>query len=301
MNLQHILNEIEKVDPEVYDRLDTRRKTMRQFALAGKTLAAAAVPFAFGSMFKKAYGQTTPPSLVAVLNYALTLEHLEAEFYKAITATGSPTRALIPAADLPAFETIRAHEEAHVAFLRTAITSLGGTPVNLTAANFDFTGGRGSRTGPFAAAFTNYNLLLAVSQAFEDTGVRAYKGQAGNPNLMNNKGVLTNALQIHSVEARHAAHIRYIRRDRPAPNFIPAGTTLKPWITLNQSAIATGTATTDAAIQPIYNGEEVVTQAGITITNINGQAISAAAASESFDEPLTMAQVLAIIDPFLVP
>ena len=42
MNLKNILTEIEKVDPEVYDRLDTRRNSMKQFAFAGKVLAAAA-------------------------------------------------------------------------------------------------------------------------------------------------------------------------------------------------------------------------------------------------------------------
>ncbi|MEI9911522.1 MAG: hypothetical protein WDO71_18845 [Bacteroidota bacterium] len=53
MNVKNILKEIEKVDPVVYDRLDTRRNTMKQFAgLAGK-LALVTVPFALGSMFKK--------------------------------------------------------------------------------------------------------------------------------------------------------------------------------------------------------------------------------------------------------
>ena len=75
---------------------------------------------------------------------------------------------------------------AHVAFLRTAITQAGGTPVTLSAASFDFTAG-----GAFADVFSDYDLFLAVSQTFEDTGVRAYKGQAGN--LMSNNDVLTAA------------------------------------------------------------------------------------------------------------
>ncbi|RYF91841.1 MAG: ferritin-like domain-containing protein, partial [Chitinophagaceae bacterium] len=59
MNVKHILNEIEKADPEVYDRLDTRRNAMKQFTgMAGK-LALAAVPIALGGMFKKAYGQSS--------------------------------------------------------------------------------------------------------------------------------------------------------------------------------------------------------------------------------------------------
>ncbi len=53
-------------------------------------------------------------------------------------------------------------------------------------------------------------------------------------------------------------------------------------------------------VQASYNGEELTVQAGIQITNINGFPIRAEEASESFDEPLTKAQVLAIVDPFIV-
>jgi rubrerythrin len=297
MNLQNILSEIENTDPEVYERLDSRRSAMRRFSFAGKVLAAAAIPMAFGSMLKKAYGQNNA-QIVEVLNFALTLEHLEAEFYKqAVTSTAAATAS---AADRAALTLIRDHEVAHVNFLRTAITSLGGSPVNLTAANFDFSGGMGSGTGPFASAFTNYSVLLAVAQTFEDTGVRAYKGQA--PNLMPNKDVLTAALRIHSVEARHAAKVRHMRRMLPAAtSLIPSGVTLQPWITLAQSGIATGNAGADAAIQKSYAGEEVVTQATVNITNINGQAISANEASEAFDEPLTREQTLDIVRPFIRP
>jgi hypothetical protein len=80
---------------------------------------------------------------------------------------------------------------------------------------------------------------------------------------------------------------------RKAANLlVPAGVVVKPWITLNQSGIGT------AAVQASYDGEENVMQAGITITNIGGQKISAAAASEAFDEPLTKEQIIAIVTPF---
>lgn len=294
MNLQNIFNEIETVDPEVYDRLDTRRNSMKQFASIGKALAAIAIPSAVGTMFKKAYGQT-PTDVLDVLNFALTLEYLEAEFYKAAVASPAVAATTVSAADRAALTIIRDHEVAHVAFLRAAITASGGTPVTFTAASFDFSGGKGSGTGPFAPAFTaaGYPVLLAAAQTFEDTGVRAYKGQAGR--LINNNDVLTAALQIHSVEARHAAKIRYMRRLLGAA--IPAGVTLQPWITLNQSGINFPPG--DAAIQKSYNGEEVVTQAGVTITGINGQAVSANEASESFDEPLTKEQILDIVSIFI--
>ena len=155
---------------------------------------------------------------------------------------------------------------------------------------FDFTAGNGSGNGPFAGVFSNYSLFLAVAQTFEDTGVRAYKGAAAD--LMSNNDVLTAALNIHSVEARHASHIRQMRKANGG--LVPAGVNVKPWITLNQSGISS------SAVQPSYDGEELTTQATIQVVNINNQAISASAASEAFDEPLSMTQVLAIVDPFIV-
>ena len=278
MNILNILDEIEKVDGEVYERLNPRRKAMKDFFNFGSKVAAASLPFAIGSMFKTAYGQTTA-SVEQVFQYALTLEYLEAEFY----ARGIAAAGLIPAgASLAAVTIIRDHENLHVAFLRTALQSLGKTPV--AKPTFDFSAGKGSGRGPFATVFTNYDIFLAVAQVFEDTGVRAYKGQA--PNLLRQGALLTAALNIHSVEGRHAAKIRQMRKER--------GANVKPWITGKDNAIGL------AVVQPSYDGEELDTQAGVKITGINGQAISFNAATESFDEPLTMGQVLGIVDPFIV-
>ncbi|PST82125.1 dessication-associated protein [Pedobacter yulinensis] len=286
MNILHIIDEIEKADNSIADRLSPRRQAMKDFYGFGSKVALASLPFALGSMFKKAYGRQTSSTVLNVLNFALTLEYLEAEFYTRAVERGT---ALIPAgAPTGAITTIRDHENQHVAFLRTAITQAGGTPV--PKPTFDFSGGNGSGNGPFKEAFNNYGLFLAVAQTFEDTGVRAYKGQAGD--LLGSGGVLEAALNIHSVEARHASHIRQMRRANGS--LVPAGVVVKPWITENQSGIA------DSAVQPAYNGEEIKSQAGVGIQNINGQNISAAAASEAFDEPLTKDQVLAIVDPFIV-
>ncbi len=285
MNVKHIFNEIEKVDPEVYERLDTRRNAMKQFSgIAGK-LALAAVPMALGGMFKKAYGQSSS-GLFDILNYALTLEYLEAKFYSMGNASIVAGSLMVPSeAAKMALINIGAHETAHVKFLKKAITDSGGTAVSEPV--FDFTAG-----GAFADVFTNYALFLAVAQTFEDTGVRAYKGQAAEPALMANNDVLTAALNIHSVEARHASHVRQMRKANGG--LVPAGVNVKPWITGKQSGIGT------SAVQASYDGEEVTTQATINIVNINGMSISADAASEAFDEPLTKAQVLAIVDPFIV-
>lgn len=278
MNFLQIFNQIEEQDPEILGRLDTRRQAMRSFAGLGKKLALTSLPFALGSMFNKAYGQT-PTGVLDVLNFALTLEYLEAEFYT--RAIDTPN--LVPAgAATTAITTIRNHEIAHVAFLKAAITGAGGTPVAKPV--FDFTAGNGAGNGPLSTVFENYSLFLAVAQTFEDTGVRAYKGQAGA--LLGTGDVLEAALNIHSVEARHAAHIRQMRK-------ADSGADVKPWIT------GKDTGGIGALVQSSYDGEELTTQAGVNIVNINGQAISVNAASESFDEPLTKAQVLAIVDPFI--
>lgn len=288
MNFQNIINEIEKVDPEVYDKLDGRRAAMKNFANIGGKIALAALPLALGSMFNKAYAgpSGTKDAITDVLNFALTLEYLESEFYKQGYAAAMAGKLAIPAgAPMMAIQTIRDHEAAHVAFLKGAITAAGATPVSFTAANFDFTAG-----GNFNSVFTDYGLFLAVAQTFEDTGVRAYKGQAGN--LMSNKGVLNAALNIHSVEARHASHIRQMRKANGA--LVPAGVDVKPWITLNQSGIGS------PAVQASYDGEENTKQAGIETVGLNGfTGLNANVASEAFDEPLTKEQVFAIVKPFL--
>ena len=286
MKIENIINEIENVDPEIYQRLDGRRSAMKNFTKFSGKIALASLPIAFGSMLNKAYGSPTgtTDAITDVLNFALTLEYIESEFYKKGYDAGVAGTLAIPAgAPIGAIKTIRDHEIAHVAFLKTAITSLGGTPVAFTAASFDFTA-----KGTFPTVFTDYALFLAVAQTFEDTGVRAYKGQAGN--LISNNDILTAALNIHSVEARHASHIRQMRKANGG--LVPAGVDVKPWITLNQSGIGS------SAVQASYNGEEAITQAGVNIVNIGGFTISPSAASESFDEPLTKEQVVAIVTPF---
>ena len=284
MNLLEIFDTVQKHDPEIFGRLDSRRQVMRSFANIGKKITLVSLPLVLSGMFQKAYGQssTTSAAVLDVLNFALTLEFLEYRFYQ----KGVSTPGLIPAgSDLAGITGIRDNEQAHVNFLKTTITALGGTPV--TEPKWDFTAGSGSNNGPFASVFTNYQTFLAVSQTFEDTGVRAYKGQAGN--LLQQGDILQAALNIHSVEARHASHIRQLRK---LNNFGD----LKPWITLNDPAVGSA----NSLVAASYNGEEVTTQAGVNIINIGGQSgVTASIASECFDEPLTKSQVLSIVMPFI--
>ena len=278
MNIINILDEIEKVDGEIYERISPRRKAMQDFFNIGKKISLAAMPLALGSLFNKAYGQATPTAVNEVLNFALTLEYLEYHFYNhALVAAPN----LIPAgAPTAAITTIRDHEKAHVDLLKGALGNAARTP--LEYANFDFTAG-----GTFGAVYTDYATFLKVATAFEDTGVRAYKGQA--PVLKGN-AVLTTALQIHSVEARHASHIRQMLAANGAPS-------LKPWISLGAGGVSNDTGI--AAVDAVYVRENTTVQAGQEITGINSTAVSKANAAESFDEFLTKAEVTTIANLFL--
>ncbi|WP_183565791.1 ferritin-like domain-containing protein [Mucilaginibacter sp. SP1R1] len=295
MNLFNIIEEIENVDPEVYGRISERRDVIKNITSFGSKVALAALPFAVGTIFKKAYADTSAtPSVIDILNYALTLEYLESTFYNAGQAKGT---ALIPAAAATNyFNQVTADEKNHVTFLKGVITSLGGTPASIP--EIDLTAGNGSGNGPFKDVLTNYSTFLAVAQAFEDTGVRAYKGQAAN--ILANKSaaegikpglyqtVLTAALSIHAVEARHASAIRSIRGQTP-------------WITSTSSL---GNDTGISLVNANYDGEQNVVQGGVDVTTLKsatGNTTSVAVATAAFDEALSPDQVLAILQgTFLV-
>jgi hypothetical protein len=167
MNLFSIIEEIEKVDPEFNERVSPRRDAIKNITSFGSKVALAAVPFALGTMFKRAYGQSASASVISVLNFALTLEIIESTFYK--TAIG--TSGLVT--DTSYISQINTDEANHVAFLTSAISAAGGTPV--TAAEFtyvDFTGGANKGNGPFANVLSNYQTFLEEAETIEDTGVR---------------------------------------------------------------------------------------------------------------------------------
>ena len=275
MNLQNIFSDLEKQDPEIYNRLDSRRDSMKEFARIGGKIALTALPLALGGMFKKAYGQTSY-TVTQVLNFALVLENLESQFY----TMGVNTPGLIPAGNaLEGYKIIQKHELEHVAFLTSTIIALGGTPQKSPV--FDFTA-----AGTFPTVFSDYATFLAVSQTLEDTGVRAYKGQATH--VQQNDTVLTAALQIHSVEARHASYVRSLRAAYYNDESI------RPWIT-NASTAGIG-----ASVAGNYAGEDATVQLGINIVGIDGYSITMEDATESFDEPLTTIQVLKLVEPFIV-
>ncbi len=297
------------IDPEITERL-TRRDAIKKGAFTGSQVAAAlalgSVPVALAALSRQAFAQL-PANIKSVLDFALALEIFENEFYKAVlnkstsaaqNAVFATVRPTIPAGVVAAAEQIQRHEEDHVAFL----LSVGATNVfNLNADSFNFTGNRSSATpGPFALAGSDAGFLLFTAQLAEDTGVRAYKGQAGN--LVSDATVLTAALRIHSVEARHAAKIRRARRSL-GPTTLPTikySGTVQGDGTAAAAAPANAPAGAVAAANLVYAGENATTQGTVNIAAI-GNVGGATGASEAFDEPLTRAQVVAIVQPFFKP
>jgi rubrerythrin len=286
MNILNILDEIEKVDGEIYERINPRRKAMQDFYNIGKKISLAALPLAMGSMFQKAYGQTPTSTVTDVLNFALGLEYLEYNFYNHALMASVPTP--IPTGDAKtAITLIRDHERAHVNLLKTVLKIT--TPTDPASdgtkyADYQF-------EAVLADVFTNYQSFLKVGVALEDTGVRAYKGQAGilsqKGDLANN-AVLRTALQIHAVEARHAAHLRAM-----AAAELKVG--LKPWIAYSANGNDTGISLVDAN----YAGEQNTMQAGIEINGLGGA--SQTQAAECFDEALDGVTVKKIANAFIKP
>ena len=198
------------------------------------------------------------------------LEYLQSDLYtRGLAAVG-----FVPAADLEVFTTLSAQQTVHIGTLSTLISARLGVPV--VKPTFDFTG-KGAVPG-FAFGAGQYETFRMLAQAFEDLGVRAYKGQLQA--LQADKQALTYVLAMHSVEGRHAAEVRRIRGK-------------KGWIT--------GSSADDlpAFAQAIYAGEELATQGSVNVGSALASNGGVGAATQAFDEPLTTAQVTAIITPFI--
>lgn len=134
---------------------------------------------------------------VDILNFALTLEYLEAEFY---------TRGVAQVKGLSGDEKklakeIRDNELEHVDALAATVKKLGGKPVKKPSLDF-------------GGAFADRTAFLKTANVLEDAGVSAYNG-AGP--LIKSVDVLAAAGSIVQIEARHAALIRLVRDKPPAP------------------------------------------------------------------------------------
>jgi hypothetical protein len=131
---------------------------------------------------------------LGIVNYALTLEYLESQFYDRVVASG-----LFNGKNLSVIKSFRAEEHAHVAALKGVAAGLG-TPAP-------------KPTGKFP--LHNAAQVTKLAATVENVGAAAYLGQAGN---IKSKQILAAALSIHTVEARHAATLDLLLKKSPTPD-----------------------------------------------------------------------------------
>lgn len=179
-----------------------RRRFLRTAAVigAGSTLAAAGV---HGGL---AFGDNKSNDL-EILNYALTLEYLEADFYAQGVKGGS-----LSGRTLALIEPIVDHEEQHVKAVTQTIKDLGGKPVSKP--KFTYPSG----------TFTNRTKFLTTASAFEELGVTAYHGQVAR---VKSADILKAAASIAGVESRHAAILADLIGGNPFPSSFEKRMTMK--------------------------------------------------------------------------
>ncbi len=148
---------------------------------------------------------------IDILNYALTLEHLENAFYREGLARFSRGNFMsakflrgfggkITSRVYPYFQLIAEHERVHVETLESVILSLGGEPVKELC--YDF-------------GYSNVDQFVKVAQLLENTGVMAYDGAI---HLICNPELVTAGATIATVEARHASYLNLLNGDVPFPD-----------------------------------------------------------------------------------
>ncbi len=193
---------------ELISQAPNRRSFVTKLGIAGAALGAMATT--------KASGQTAPgPSDVDIMNFALNLEYLEAEFYTVATtgqtlsqigmtvsgsgSTGATTGGAKVAFTDPIVQSLALElaqdEQTHVTLLQAAIPAFGGVAIAKPAINL----------GALGLGFGSQNDFLVLSRIFEDIGVTAYGGAAP---LIQNKAILGVAARILAVEAIHVGAIR---------------------------------------------------------------------------------------------
>lgn len=174
----------------------SRRHFMRASAIASGLVATTVLSHSTIAGIALAEAAAQDAGDLGILNFALTLEHFENVMYRNVIASG-----VLSGKALDYAKTYGDHENTHVAALTDTISKLGGTPVKEQAAyNFP--------------ALTNQDEVLKLLATVEDVGASAYLGAAP---LIKDGGLLTVAVQIHTVEALHATAMRFLTGQDPVP------------------------------------------------------------------------------------
>ncbi len=173
---------------------ESRRNFLRNAALVG--VGGSLVAAGLGERLAVAQQEGGGGDL-DILNYALTLEYLEAEFYARGLEAG-----ILQGRELELVTPIGEHEAAHVTAVTAAVEGAGGTPVAKPTFNFP------------EEVFADRAAFLMNASTFEELGVTAYHGQVP---LIQSAEVLGAAAAIAGVESRHAAVIADIVGGDPFP------------------------------------------------------------------------------------
>ncbi|UOG74125.1 ferritin-like domain-containing protein [Hymenobacter tibetensis] len=295
MNILKLLADLAATPTTQFENSTPRREALGELRRIGAKTLAAALPLGLGALPTQA---RTTRTILDSLQLALQLERLQSAFYtRALTA---------PASFFPADGSIRAsivkmqaHQQQHVALLTRLISSNAAIPALPT---YDFTGSK-NNTQPalFPNVFSNFDQFLTLAQLLEDTGVRAYKAQVEF--LTADNYTLQTALQLHSTEARHAARIRTIRRQRAA--------VVKPWPSPTDASITVAGktdvvyATEHATTQVIYQAPTSTGAAGTykpvpfrLLPIGSGMELLTVSVPEAFDEPLSAEEAEALLGLF---
>ena len=185
---------------------DTRLSFLKKAGVAGGAIVgggailSAVAPSALASAEHGRPPRSFGKGDAGILNYALTLEYLEAAFYNGATAANLPL-----SSQTAAFLKIATRDEnAHVAFLKKTLGSKAAK----------------EPTFNFKGANTSAEMFMKTAAVLENTGVHAYSGQALN---IKNPAYVKAALSILTIEARHASVIGLLNEGAT-----PAGTEMTP-------------------------------------------------------------------------
>jgi rubrerythrin len=172
----------------------SRRKFI---AVAGGSVAAAPLLAACGSDSASGSDETGEfgDGDAGILNFALTVEHVQAAFYAEVAASN-----LFGAANLKALEKFGEEEDEHIASLTKEVEKLGGEPVEKPETKF---------------SLKSEKAALQVASELENVGAAAYLGQLPK---IESAPALKTVLSIHSVEGRHAAAVDELLGEGPTPD-----------------------------------------------------------------------------------